>query len=28
MQGPVASLKIEDFWYLSPLDKARKAAGK
>ena len=28
MQGPVSSLKIEDFWYLSPLDKARKAAGK
>ena len=28
MQGPAASLKVEDFWYLSPLDKARKAAGK
>ena len=28
MQGPVSSLKIEDFWYLSPLDKARKATGK
>ncbi len=28
MQGPVDSLKVEDFWYLSPLDKARKAAGK
>ena len=28
MQGPVSSLKIEDFWYLSPLDKARKTAGK
>ena len=27
MQGPVSSLKIEDFWYLSPLDKARKATG-
>jgi NitT/TauT family transport system substrate-binding protein len=28
MQGPVESLKVEDFWYLPPLDKARKAAGK
>jgi len=28
MQGPASSLKVEDFWYLSPLDKARKAAGK
>jgi len=28
MQGPADSLKVEDFWYLSPLDKARKAAGK
>lgn len=28
MQGPVESLKVEDFWYLSPLDKARKAAGR
>jgi NitT/TauT family transport system substrate-binding protein len=28
MQGSAASLKVEDFWYLSPLDKARKAAGK
>lgn len=28
MQGPVASLKIEDFWYLAPLETARKALGK
>lgn len=28
MQGPVAGLKVEDFWYLPPLDKARKASGK
>jgi NitT/TauT family transport system substrate-binding protein len=28
MQGPADTLKVEDFWYLSPLDKARKAAGK
>ncbi len=27
MTGPVDSLKIEDFWYLAPLDKARKAIG-
>lgn len=28
MQGPAAGLKVEDFWYLSPLENARKAAGK
>lgn len=28
MQGPVEALKVEDFWYLSPLDKARRAAGR
>jgi len=28
MQGPFAGLKVEDFWYLPPLDKARKALGK
>lgn len=28
MQGPVDTLKVEDFWYLSPLDKARRAAGR
>lgn len=25
MQGPASGLKVEDFWYLPPLDKARKA---
>lgn len=28
MQGPAAGLKVEDFWYLAPLEKARKASGK
>lgn len=28
MTGPAASLKVEDFWYLGPLDRARKAIGK
>jgi len=28
MTGPISSLKVSDFWYLSPLNKARKAAGK
>jgi NitT/TauT family transport system substrate-binding protein len=28
MQGPAASLKVEDFWYLGPLERARKAIGK
>ena len=28
MQGPVAGLKVEDFWYLPPLDKARKTLVK
>ena len=27
MQGPASDLKVEDFWYLAPLDKARKALG-
>ena len=27
MQGPAADLKVEDFWYLAPLEKARKAVG-
>lgn len=27
MQGPAASLKVEDFWYMGPLDRARKALG-
>lgn len=27
MQGPVAELKVEDFWYLAPLERARKALG-
>lgn len=28
MTGPAASLKVEDFWYMAPLDRARKAIGK
>lgn len=28
LKGPAASLKVEDFWYLDPLEKARKAIGK
>jgi NitT/TauT family transport system substrate-binding protein len=28
MQGPAASLKVEDFWYLGPLERARKAMGQ
>lgn len=28
MKGPAESLKIEDFWYLAPVEKARKASGK
>ena len=27
MQGPVSDLKVEDFWYLAPLERARKAMG-
>jgi len=27
MQGPVGDLKIEDFWHLAPLERARKALG-
>lgn len=27
MQGPAAVLKVEDFWYLAPLERARKALG-
>jgi NitT/TauT family transport system substrate-binding protein len=28
LQGPAASLNVEDFWYLGPLERARKAIGK
>ncbi len=28
MQGPAASLAVENFWYLGPLERARKAIGK
>jgi NitT/TauT family transport system substrate-binding protein len=28
LQGPVANLKVEDFWYLGPLERARKSLGK
>ncbi|OGA97343.1 MAG: hypothetical protein A3E79_11370 [Burkholderiales bacterium RIFCSPHIGHO2_12_FULL_61_11] len=28
MKGPAASLKVEDFWYLAPVEKARKAIGQ
>jgi len=28
MQGPAASLAVEKFWYLGPLERARKAIGK
>ncbi len=27
LQGPASGLKIEDFWYLAPLEKARKSIG-
>jgi NitT/TauT family transport system substrate-binding protein len=27
MTGPAAELKVEDFWYLAPLERARKALG-
>lgn len=27
MQGPAAEIKVEDFWYLAPLDRARKTVG-
>jgi NitT/TauT family transport system substrate-binding protein len=27
MQGPAADLKVEDYWNLGPLEKARKALG-
>ncbi len=27
MQGPAKDLKVEDFWYLAPLERARKALG-
>ena len=27
MTGPVGDLKVEDFWYLAPLEKAKKALG-
>ena len=27
MQGPANSLKVEDFWYLGPLERAQKALG-
>jgi NitT/TauT family transport system substrate-binding protein len=27
MQGPLADLKVDDFWYLAPLERARKAMG-
>jgi NitT/TauT family transport system substrate-binding protein len=27
MTGPASSLKVEDFWYLAPLEKARRAVG-
>jgi len=28
MTGPAASLNVEDFWYLAPVEKARKAMGQ
>lgn len=28
MQGPAAGLNVNDFWYLGPLERARKAIGK
>lgn len=28
MQGPAASLKVEDFWYLAPLERAHKVVAK
>lgn len=27
MTGPASDLKVDDFWYLAPLEKARKTAG-
>lgn len=27
LQGPAQELKVEDFWYLAPLERARKALG-
>ena len=27
LQGPASALKVEDFWYLAPLERARKALG-
>ncbi len=27
LQGPAKDLKVEDFWYLAPLERARKALG-
>ena len=27
MQGPAGELKVDDFWYLAPLERARKALG-
>ncbi|KAB2849546.1 MAG: ABC transporter substrate-binding protein [Hyphomicrobiaceae bacterium] len=27
LQGPASNLKVEDFWHLGPLEKARKALG-
>ena len=27
LQGPLESLKLEDFWYLAPYDKAAKKLG-
>jgi NitT/TauT family transport system substrate-binding protein len=27
MQGPAKDIKVEDFWYLAPLERARKALG-
>lgn len=27
MAGPASNLKVEDFWYLAPLEKARKTVG-
>jgi NitT/TauT family transport system substrate-binding protein len=28
MTGPAEGLKVEDYWYLAPLDRAHKALGK
>jgi NitT/TauT family transport system substrate-binding protein len=27
MAGPASDLKVDDFWYLAPLEKARKSVG-